>query len=209
MFRARWRSTLISITITALAAVQCVSPAGAAPARAGGGSALSVVPATTVIVFHPKGSTRMFVSGSCDMGESVALDRADAWRCIVGNVIYDPCFSAAPHATSVICGATPSKPIGITVKLPKALPTHAPAHGGQAWIVRLGDGSTCEFLTGATFGVGGQRVNYGCSDKNYLVGDPIHGRVWLAVKAQISSKPGPNGPTAGRVWAVSVATAWM
>jgi hypothetical protein len=168
----------------------------------------SIVPATKVLIFHPKGARGPAVNGNCGMGESAALDRADAWRCIVGNLIYDPCFSTAPHATSVICGAMPGKPYGITVRLAQPLPTHAPARDRQPWILALGDGSTCTFATGATFGVGGQRANYYCTDKDWLIGLPSTGRVWLAVKAQLSTKPSPNGPTASRLYLVSVTAAW-
>jgi hypothetical protein len=142
------------------------------------------------------------------MGESQTLDRADAWRCIVGNIIYDPCFSAAPHATSVICGASPQKPVGIRVTLAQPLPTHAPVQGKQAWILLLGDGSTCTFITGATFGIQGQRANYGCSDKDWIIGDPQPGRIWYAVKAHLAAKPGPNGPVASHLFAISVAAVW-
>lgn len=204
MARRAWRAGLVGVLALALAALQA-APAGAARQHAG---ITGIVPATRVVAFHPKGALGTPVSGSCAMGESQALDRADAWRCIVGNSIYDPCFSAAPHATSVICGASPDRPVGITVRLAGPLPTHAPAHGQQAWILLLGDGSRCTFITGATFGVQGQRANYECSDKAWVVGDPAPGRVWYAVKALLAAKPGPNGPAASRIWAVSVATVW-
>ena len=57
---------------------------------------------------------------------------------------------AAPHATSVICDATPFKPRGILLKLAGPLPTHIAARGKQAWFIKLGYGTICSFLTGAT-----------------------------------------------------------
>ena len=176
--------------------------------RAAVAAGATIVPATKVVVFHPSGTRGATVSGACDMGESQALDRADAWRCIVGNAIYDPCFSSMQHATFVVCDASPTRPVGIRVNLPRALPTHSHARGGQPWILKLGDGSTCTFVTGATFGIGQERANYECSDKAWVAGIPTSGRVWLAVKAQLSSKVGPNGPMASRIWLVSVATLW-
>ncbi|MDB5076975.1 MAG: hypothetical protein JWO42_3154, partial [Chloroflexi bacterium] len=145
---------------------------GRVSAQGGNAGAMSVVPATKVIVFHPAGTTKSSVKGNCDMSESAALDRADAWRCAAGNIIYDPCFSAKAHATTVICDATPLKPVGITLTLSKPLPTHLPAHGRQVWFLKLGDGTICSFLTGATGAVSGQRLNYGCTNQNYVLGDP-------------------------------------
>jgi hypothetical protein len=202
-----WRASLIGLLGLALAGVRQAVPARAAAHQ--GSGATSIVPATRVVIFHPKGTHGAAVFGACDMGESVALIRADAWRCSVGNLIYDPCFSAAPHATSVICGATPQNPIGIKVTLARPLPTHGPVHGMQAWVMQLGDGSSCTFITGATFGVQGQRANYECSDKDWVVGDPQSGRVWYAVKVQLSPKVGPNGPAASRIFAISVGTVWI
>jgi len=44
--------------------------------------------------------------GNC-WTSSLAVWREDAWRCIAGNAIYDPCFSTDE---SVICGANPNAP---------------------------------------------------------------------------------------------------
>lgn len=204
------RVALLMMIVGLLAGGQQAALASTAGARQGDMPVLSLVPATKVAVFHPKGTTGATVAGDCGMGGSLALNRIDAWRCMVGNQIYDPCFAAAAHATSVICGALPSRPYGIQVRLSAPLPSHDPVHGTrQPWILELGDGTTCGFFTGATSGVQGQRVNYGCSDQLVLVGLPQPGRVWYAVKAHISNKPSPNGPLADRIYAVSVARAWM
>jgi len=181
---------------------QITMPAGAAATP----TAMSLVAPTKVIIFHPRGTKDTPVAGDCGMGESQALDRSDAWRCMVGNVIYDPCFSTAPHAAWVICGAQPGKPEGIKVTLAKPLPTHAPARDKQPWIITLGDGTSCGFVTGATFGIGDQRANYGCTKTDWIVGLPTTGKVWWAVEARMAGKFGPNGPIPSRVWAVSVAS---
>jgi hypothetical protein len=143
------------------------------------------------------------------MGESLALDRADAWRCMVGNEIYDPCFSDAPHATSVICDATPMKPTGIRVKLSAPLPTHGHTQGKQAWILELGDGTICGFLTGATGGVADQRLNYGCTADTYVIGDPQPvGKVWYATEVTVGSQFTSQGPKPLHIFAISIATIW-
>ena len=41
-------------------------------------------------------------------------------------------------------------------------------------------GTMCEFMTGATGGVDGERINFGCTDQSYIVGDPVEGTVWTA-----------------------------
>jgi hypothetical protein len=177
---------------------------GQAVARGADAGAIGLVRATNVVIFHPSGTPKTSANGNCDMGESSALDRADAWRCIAGNEIYDPCFSAMPHATSVICDASPAKPAGFILKLAKPLPTHLPAHNRQVWMMKLGDGVLCGFLTGATGGIGQQRINYGCADKTYVLGDPqAQGKVWYATQATLVS-----GEKASAIWAISIATIW-
>jgi hypothetical protein len=182
---------------------------GHASAQSAGAGALGMVPATKIVVFHPAGSSGRTVQGACDMGESLATARADAWRCMVGNDIYDPCFSAAPHATSVICDASPTKPRGMRVHLPRPLPTHAPARGMRAWILELGDGTICGFVTGATGGVGDQRLNYGCANGNYVLGDPQSaGKIWYATEVKLSNKSNSSGFIPSRIFAISVAEIW-
>src|SRR5665213_374791 len=142
----------------------------------GAATALTIVKATKVIIFHPTGTKGAPVVGACGMGESLALNRSDAWRCIVGNEIYDPCFSSSAHATSVICDVSPSKPVGIKVTLSAPLPTHAKAQDTQPWILTMGDGATCTFETGGTFGIANQRANYYCALNQWIIGAPVPGK---------------------------------
>jgi hypothetical protein len=97
----------------------------------------AIVPATQVITFHPSGATGAAVKGNC-WTESIALERTDAWCCMVGNAIFDPCFSATPHAMSVICDAYPTHPVGTRVTLSSPLPAHSVPHGTRAWSLVLG-----------------------------------------------------------------------
>jgi hypothetical protein len=201
--------TLFKTLVVSLAVAWGGQPLTSIAAQGSGPSAMDAVPATKVVIFHPAGSSGQVVQGNCAMGESIALDRSDAWRCIVGNVIYDPCFSAAPHATSVICDATPMKPVGFTVKLSAPLPTHRPAKGLQAWLLKLGDGTICGFDTGATGGVGGQRLNYDCANHNFVLGNPeAQGKVWYAVEVKLSNKTNSSGFIPSNIFAISIATIW-
>lgn len=58
---------------------------------------------------------------------------------------------------------------------------------GQAEKVQLADGTICSFINGATFGVEGERLNYGCdaSDTMVIYGDLIEGVVWKAKVAYL------------------------
>ena len=199
---------MIAATLLAAAiGAPALGPASSTAGAHGAATALTLIAPTKVVHFHPSGTKGAPVAGACGMGESLALDRSDAWRCIVGNEIYDPCFSAAAHAASVICDVSPQKPVGIKVTLSAPLPTHAPAKDKQPWMLTLGDGVTCGFVTGGTFGVGGQRANYGCSLKtDWIIGSPVPGKVWYAVRARMRTDTGVNEPVAAHVWAQSIAT---
>ena len=62
-------------------------------------------------------------SGYCYSG-SLAIDRTDAWRCFVGNFIYDPCFSSSIAPGEVVCpdlAITGGIEINLTRRLPRRL----------------------------------------------------------------------------------------
>jgi hypothetical protein len=57
--------------------------------------------------------------------------------------------------------------------------------------VELPDGTVCEFATGATGGVDGERINYLCSnpdpDQSVVILDDLQpGAVWMAQRAVLS-----------------------
>lgn len=141
---------------------------------------IAFFPLTKVVFFRPSG-IRGTLNTPADCWEtSLAAPRANAWRCIVKNRIYDPCFSTSAHAHYVICDADPSSHThGLKVRLAHALPPSTLSSGTQAWMVRLLDGSVCSFLTGATDLFDGERLNYGCTNGSWLVGNPRTGAVWM------------------------------
>jgi uncharacterized protein len=168
-------------------------PQGGATATAAlpaAATATAGITATQVITYTPGPPTGEPREGNC-WTNSLAVWREDAWRCAVGNAIYDPCFS---QAGSVICGANPttttvSFPLTLTEPLPAPeAPQEAANH---AWLVELADGTVCEFATGATGGVGGERFNYLCPSPNpgqyvVILGDLRPGAVWLAKRAVVT-----------------------
>ncbi len=62
---------------------------------------------TQVIVFTPTVPNAPAREGYC-WTSSIALHRADAWRCMIGNAIEDPCFATPDVSDAVICRANPA-----------------------------------------------------------------------------------------------------
>jgi hypothetical protein len=99
--------------------------------------------ATIFKAFHPDGTPTLHAhtkSGSCFTG-SLTIDRRDAWRCIVGNLLFDPCFSSAHAPGKVLC---PNAQLngGVEIKLTKGLPhamgnPGAPSLKDQPWDIQL------------------------------------------------------------------------
>lgn len=116
------------------------------------------------------------VSGSCWTG-SLASARSDAWRCMSGNQIHDPCYSGA--AAWVACPITAFGSKVIRLRLTRSLPRNGnrPLNtntANPAQIVLL-HGVTCGLSTGATGTVAGLRLNYACSNGAWLLGGPDRG----------------------------------
>lgn len=170
--------------VAALAvALGCAAPAGA------------TTHATRVTVYRPFVHGKLApgltvsrsVKGSCFSG-SLADPRRDAWRCSAGNAIHDPCFSDPRAGAWVTCPAD-GTPFGsrvvrlhLTGSLPRKLANKGRAGEGNPWAVKLANGKTCTFLTGATFAYHGRRVNYGCTRTIFLAGSPNRSRAtWTIV----------------------------
>ncbi len=133
--------------------------------------------------------------GDCWTNSIAAPYRADAWRCMAGNSIHDPCFTVA-KPDAVICGMNPSNGgAGFVLKLTKPLP-EPPRAGKQppawGWLIQLADGSDCRPFTGTRPFIDENPVNYGCSPQkegsaNVLIGDlNDKAAVWTARKAVLS-----------------------
>jgi hypothetical protein len=104
--------------------------------------------------------------GYCWTG-SLAAVRDDAWRCFVGNFIFDPCFSSAQDPGVVIC-PNPSLSGGIKILLTRGLPRRDADQGlpslfNDPWNIELTDGRHCTFSSGASNVVAGNRLNYFCT----------------------------------------------
>ena len=161
---------------------------------------------TSVITFRPAGLRGPEQEGNC-WTESLASGQADAWRCMVGNSIYDPCFTIDGETGAVACGASPTgDPYAFRVKLTQPLPERTAPASDRPWTVELADGVVCGYLTGASTGVDGERANYGCTDGWFILGDPTPGQVWTATEAQIAMTM--EGPTLLDSAEVYLKTVW-
>lgn len=137
-------------------------------------------PPTKVVRFRPSGIRGTIDTPADCWMSSLAAPRANAWRCMVVNIIYDPCFSTSPQASYVICDANPARDTrGLKAMLAHPLPANPPRSGTQAWMMRLTDGSMCSFITGASGIIGGERITYSCTDGALLVGSPHISSVWM------------------------------
>ncbi len=153
-------------------------------------AAEAAITATQVITYTPGPPTGEPQAGSC-WTNSLAVWRPDAWRCFVGNSIYDPCFAADGD---VICGASPvTTTVSFALELTEPLPAPSVPDdtSGHAWLVELPDGTVCEFATGATGGVDGERINYLCPGPDpdqqvVILGDLQPGAVWTAMRVTLS-----------------------
>lgn len=135
------------------------------------GAAQAATAPTTIVhfrVFTPTGKivgVRMTrtLRGSCFSG-SIGLPRPDAWRCMVGNEILDPCLESpkGPKA-GLVCVFNNQ---GIRLRLTKALPfkyRNRPEKTFFAWQLVLSTGDVCQRFTGTAAGVvQGQGLTYGC-----------------------------------------------
>lgn len=102
--------------------------------------------------------------------ESLATTRTDAYRCFAGNGIYDPCFLTSDHQLLCFLDPWSSPEKLISEKNLKQTGSVEIREIHQPWAFLLDNKVRCVFLTGATRGVQGERINYGCDDGNYVVG---------------------------------------
>jgi hypothetical protein len=102
--------------------------------------------------------------GSCFSG-SIGLPRPDAWRCMVGNEILDPCLES-PRGTAAPLVCVNGKQ-GVALRLTKPLPLrmrNQPENLFFAWRLVLANGEVCERFTGTAAGaIQGQGLVYGCN----------------------------------------------
>jgi len=146
---------------------------------------LSAAAPTEIVQYVPPDVPKNDRSGSC-WTNSIAAPRGDAWRCMAGNEIFDPCFASGP---AVVCDANPAMgKQGFRLVLEKPLPSPPAAVSGDSntgWLIQLADGTICNRATGARGMVDGQMTTYYCTSKNpddssAVLGELRAGTVWTA-----------------------------
>lgn len=171
--------------------------------------------ATRVIKFVPDTKARGVRAGKCWTG-SIAAPRPDAWRCMIGHEIVDPCF-ASTDRNFVLCNPNPAKGdpgfrLKLTEPLPASeIPTQSAYDGG--WLIELADSTLCRPATGATFEVQGKAATYYC-EKDFkgveivlLDGLNTEKPLWTAEKAAVAQNS--RGPKLIKSQRIAVKTVWQ
>lgn len=116
------------------------------------------------------------VTGQCFAASVADSGRPDAWRCMSGNSIYDPCFEGFEQRTIVVaCLDSPRASAAVVLTpaggVPRQMANKGSPLASPPWSLSLANGASCGLLTGATFGFAGMRLTYGCTGGAYLIGD--------------------------------------
>ena len=159
------------------------------------------VTVTKHLVFEPWGvdglargiSIAVTVTGSC-WAQSEDSSRPDAYRCMSGDYIFDPCIaneydlsSANPEVACPYPGITNVTIIKLSAPL-LLQPAAAPANPPISWLVVLPNNNECYFADGTADFVNGMRANYYCPNGR-LFGNVRYGIVWSILYQ-------PNGASA-------------
>ena len=136
------------------------------------------------------------VRGYC-WESSLGSIRSDAFRCMTGNDIYDPCF-ASPYAPGQVACGYPSLTSVTIIKLTRALPQAGTVPSGKQpnpWLVVLQNGQRCWVNTGAGIEVGGMTQTFACRNGASLFGSlQRNERIWTIfyqAKSGSSLTPAP------------------
>ncbi len=137
------------------------------------------------------------VNGNC-FTTSETAGRPDAYRCMAGNEILDPCFSFngneavcpvnGPWTNTALLLKNATLPNGVT-------PNQDTGTKGPPWAIQLASGANCLEFSGATTLVAGQRLAYGCPGGIGLYGNVQRsGPTWMiyvgtAHSATLALKP--------------------
>jgi hypothetical protein len=159
----------LRLSVSVVATVAALAPAGVTLATR------QVTTATVYRAYRANGTSTLRTharTGSCFSGSATAA-RGDAWRCMTGNEIEDPCFSTSTSASSVVCPAAPWRDTGVEIRLARPLPRRYADHGApslrsQPWALELYDGRRCLLASGASTTVEGRRLNYFCGISSHI-----------------------------------------
>jgi len=152
---------------------------------------------TKVIYFKvPESLPEDIKLGNCQMSSVAQPYREDAFRCIVDNSIYDPCFTLGVDGF-VFCQMNPLADESFLIELEEEnLPefnVFAEKKDNWAWFVELENGYFCSPFTGTRPIVSVGEVYYGCNSgangqPTVLIGELNKGNIWTAIMATLNQK---------------------
>ncbi len=123
----------------------------------------------------PDLKVRATVRGSC-WTLSAVESRPYTWRCLHGDDIDDPCFSATPTSNTVACPDAPWSSRVLLLRLTKPLPawhTYKSTISHSAWpwgIVTTGGKHCTSTVAAATGEIDGKQITYTCQGGGVLAG---------------------------------------
>jgi hypothetical protein len=119
----------------------------------------------------------------------------NAYRCIDGHFLRDPCFADPMRDDAVLCVGNPFARGVVRLRVSGDLDRSGSAPASLVWALRLASGQRCTFFAGgATSGdAAGRRANYGCSGRQTVLwGNPIRRGATWRIRLSHSFTPGPE-----------------
>jgi hypothetical protein len=196
---ARARATpfpvlMLILVMTAPAVLAACSSAPAGPA------ALTATRQVHVSPVGPDGrpvrgfrTTRTAGHAGCEPGSEAI---GQAYRCIAGNFLYDPCWAERAGTPTVLCLAVPWSvtDVRLDVSAPLGAIPAAPAPS-EPWGVELAGGQRCVLLQGAHSVFDGRVIDYYCNSRlSLLRGLTRTGAVWRAASVTETAGQQALGP---------------
>ena len=165
--------------------------------------------------------TEVMKKGSCWTNSIAVPYRADAWRCMVGNNISDPCF-AIQNSEDLFCGVNPinqnstsSFILQLTQSLPKPVAISTSTPSNWAWAIQLVDGTYCTPFTGTRpFSSTGEAAYYSCNSQNpsedLIFGDLNNLKTtWTASIGTLSKSTSTYPPAIESLQNLPIKTVWQ
>jgi hypothetical protein len=176
--------------------------ASSAPAQPAGTQVITYAPWTASGGLASGISATSTQSGSC-FASSSATNAPDAFRCLVGNLLYDPCFADASSGSGeVLCPDSENPDSVILIKLTSALPAPNSTPASLVpWLLVLANGQHCNTNTGTVGTLGGRLAYYDCADGNAYGLPDQSSATWTITYAA-------SGATASAMTQVAVTTAY-
>jgi hypothetical protein len=197
--RAATATTPFPVLLTIALAVLPVllTACGGTPARP---AALTATRQIHVSPVGPDGSPvrgfRTTVTAShagCEPGSEAI---GQAYRCVAGNFLYDPCWAEKASKPTVLCLAFPWSVTDIRLMVSAPLSVIPPAGPvNEPWVVELAGGQRCVLIQGAHSAFGGRVIDYFCNSRlSLLRGLTKTGPVWRAASVIDASGHQAAGP---------------